>query len=216
MNMRNIRPRSWFGWVRGIAVLGVVGVALMVGLGQATAGAPSPQVEGARGLLQIDGREYPAVVARVNDRPISGKALARQVYTVRQANVTGNSVQIALDQLIVREVLFQEAAARGIVVSEAEARNYALAQQRLAESADPEEQEAFALYLDTIGVTPAQFADSPVVIETYRSVLTLGRVKAQITGALPTDKRADPVARRAAVATFVAQRNARVEVRINP
>jgi len=208
----------------GLAALpGVVGLGLLAGvaLGPVSAAAPPSRAEQVRQLVGQDGHEYPAVVAKVNHQPITGKALAQRVYTVQQSQAPGldktNPARTALNQLIEEQVLIQAAEARGITVDDAEVAAFAQSQQRMLEQAkELPGQEIIGIQAASLGIPPAQYASDPRVIQTYRQGMLLGRMRAQIAGTLPTERRNDPAAVQAAVTGFVAQSGAQIERLLNP
>lgn len=205
-----------------LALLGLLGLGLTLGLTRGTAdAAPPADQQQVRELLQVGGANYPAAVARVNNQAVDGQALARRVYIVQHSQAPGvdkaNAVRTALDQLIDEQVLLQVAPSRGIAVTEADARAFAQAQQRLTtQLKSGSAREIVAIYAAQLGVPVADYYTDPRVIETYRQALILGRMRADIVETLPAAQRNDPVAQQAAIRAFVTGSGAHVEELITP
>lgn len=211
---------------RGLALVGVLGSGLAIGLIVRPVGATIPPekqqlVNQVAELVQQDGHQYPAVVARVNGQPITGKELAQRVAIVQQSQARGldktNPTRTALEQLIADQVLLQSAGTYGIAVSTDEAQAYAQAQQQLAAQAkDIPAQEMVSAEAASLGVAPAQYFTDPRIVEVYRRGIIRGRMRAQIAASLPVAQRGDAAAVQAAVLNFAAQGDARIERLIAP
>ena len=205
-----------------LTFLGLLSLSLTLGLMRSSAdAAPPADQQQVRELLQADGAAYPAVVARINDRPISGKALARRIYIVQHAQIAGvdktNAVRTALDQLIADEVLLQVASSQSIVVTDADARAFAQDQARLAAQAkNGSTQDLVAIYAAQMGIPPESYYSNPQVIENYRQAMIVGQMRAKIVEALPIAQRNDPVAQQAAIRAFVNRSGVQIEELIAP
>jgi len=216
--------RSLFPPYRGaviVATLVLVGSIATVGVaGYVGAAAPPTLSELMDQAYQVDGHNYPAVVARVNNRPITGKELAQRMFIVqtsRDPRLDKTNVErTALDQLIEEAVLITMAPAHKITVTDDEAVAYGQSMQQLvARSKDPAQQGVFAVAASHLGVSEQQFARNPRAMETYRDALILSRMRQQISQALPAQQRSDATAINEAVHQFVAQSGAHVDVLVS-
>lgn len=211
---------------RGLALVGVLGGGLAIGLVARPVGAALPPdkqqlVNQVAELVQQDGHQYPAVVARVNGQPITGKELAQRVAIVQQSQARGldkaNPARTALEQLIADRVLLESATAYGITVSTDEAQAYALSQHQMAAQAkDIPAQEMVSAEAASLGVAPAQYFTDPRIVEVYRRGMIRGRMRNQIAATLPAERRGDAAAVQAAVLDFATHSGARVERLIAP
>jgi len=74
---------AWTRRALTLAFLGLLSLGITLGLTRGSADAAPPvDQQQVQEELQTDGTAYPAIVARINNRPIYGKALARRIYGV--------------------------------------------------------------------------------------------------------------------------------------
>ena len=211
--------------LRRLRTIGLLGLlALLLALGSASRiadAAPPKEQQQVQELLQQDGSQFPSIVARVNGQPISGQLLAQQVYIVQSSQVTGSSktetVRTALDQIITKQLLLQAAPGAGIVVTEAEAQAFAQEQLRMATQA----KGGSALEIADIqakqrGLSVPDYFNDPAVVESYRQVLTIGRMRQKLFETLPVAQRGDTLAQNTVIQVFLEQHRVQVEELIAP
>ncbi len=220
--MMTRKPLAWPRRALALAFLGLLSLGLTLGLTRSSAdAAPPANQQQVRELLQVDGGAYPAVVARVNDRPIHGAALAHRIYIVQHSSTSGatqaNAAHVALEQLISDEVLLQVAPSQGVVVTDADVRAFAQDQARLAAQAkDGSAREIVAIHAAHLGVAPEGYFSNPQVLEGYRQAMIVGQMRAKIVETMPAAQRNDPAAQQAALRAFMDRSGARVETLIAP
>lgn len=205
----------------GAATFGAVLFALPV-----LAGAVPPQSQAAvhtvdgsttvRTAVQATGNGYPAVVARVDGKPISGQMLAQRMVIVSSNQPQLSKPQAeheALESLIQDAVLIQQASKQGLTISDGQVRSYvqSVAQSILNSSNDPEAKATLKAAASGLGISPGQYAQDPRVLSAYKADMTRGRMVQHILASLSPQQRSDPAAVKAAIAAFVAQSGARVE-----
>ncbi len=199
-----------------IALLGLIGFGLLVTGLSTSASNPPTSSELIIHAMSVDGSEYPAVVATVNGRPISGKALARRIYTLTNSpavpggaatsSPAGAVEQRALQQLIREQVILDVADELGLTASTDEAAAFAKKQQQLfLTSDDPAAKAVYAAAAAQLGIPPGEFATQPDAVEVYRDALTRSHVYAYITSQLPPEQRNDHAAFQAALDAFIDQ-----------
>lgn len=203
------RKRSHFPKL--LAVLAIAGLGLII-VAFTGPTAPINGGDAANSPFQVDGHEYPAVVAYVNGEPITGDALAQRVFIVQHVpQVVSDPSQfnverIALEQLIFEAVLIDSANDVGVTVSEQEAADFALAQQNtILNGDDPAARDRFAAAAAQLGVPVEKLATDSRTIDTYRQGMILGRMYDYMLGTLPADQRMDSGAFERAVRSFVDQ-----------
>lgn len=209
-------------WRKLLVVLGVacLGLAIIAGT---EGGSHTNLVDANRTPLASDGHQYPAVVAYVDGKPITGTALAQRVRIVQQSpQVTSDpshfSVEgIALEQLVYEAVLIDSAKDVGVTVSEQEAAGAALDQQNaILNGDDPLARASLDAAAARLGVSAQDFAADPRTIDNYRQGMILGRMYDYVLGTLPQEQQSDPVAFQQAVVSFVQQHAKNVQVLIQP
>ncbi len=213
------RPSHW----RKLLVVLVVACLGLIIIAGAGVGSRTNLADANRTPLASDGHQYPAVVAYVNGKPITGTALAQRVRIVRQSpHVTSDPSQfsverIALEQLVYEAVLIDSAKDVGVTVSEQEAASAALDQQNaILNGDDPAARRSLAAAAAQLGISAQDFATDPRTIDTYRQGMILGRMYDYVLGTLPQEQRTDPVAFQQAVVSFVQQHAKNVQVLIQP
>jgi len=219
---RQERPRSSAArlWV-ALSAVAIVACVGLVGAALASAnGTPQPAAIVAT-VQSLQGREYPAVVARVNGEAISGKVLAQRVYGIEQAGpgapAVANPVQTALNGLIQEAVLSQATTARGVAVTDADIQAFQQSQQQIfakgGPTADQVLQAAAAAQGDS---TVAQYWADPKTIAVERDIILLGKMRQQIIQQLPPAQQGSNAAQQQAISQFVAAQHARVDLYIHP
>ncbi len=172
-------------------------------------------------MLSLDGHEYPAVVARVNGQPISGKVLAQRVYGIGHgdpaAPPVANPVKTALDGLIQDEVLLQAAQARGITVTKAEICSFERSQQEAVTQGGPQATQQIQAIAALQGYTSlAAYLASPQVMGAIRNQLLIGKLRQQIARTLLTPQPNGPSTTQQALDQFLAAQHAHVQLYIQP
>ncbi len=214
------RKRSHFPKLLAVLGVGFLGLILVAIAGPTT---PTNGTDATNALLNLDGHQYPAVVAYVDGTPISGADLAQRVFIVQHnPHVVGdpsqfNAEQIALEQLIVESVLLKSANGVGVTVSEQEAADYALARQNaILNGDDPIARDRYAATAAQMGVQPQDLASDPRTIESYRQGMLLGRMYDHVLGNLPENQRNNTTAFEAAIRSFVDQHAKDIQILIQP
>jgi hypothetical protein len=214
------RKRSHFPKLIAVLAVGFLGL-IIVAIASPTT--PTNGTNATNALLNLDGHQYPAVVASVDGTPITGAELAQRVFIVQHnPHVVGdpsqfNVEQVALEQLIVESVLLKSANDVGVTVSEQEAADYALARQNaILNGDDPVTRDQYAATAAQMGVQPQDLASDPRTIDSYRQGMLLGRMYDHVLGTLPADQRNNPVAFEGAVRSFVDQHAKDIQIRIQP
>jgi len=168
-------------------------------------------------LAQVNGSEFPNVVAYVDGNPITGQQLTREIYILQHTAgvVVGQSsvTQVALQQIIEDMILIDHASDYGIAISMDQARAYAQ-QQRTFALNNPATRQSISLLAQQLGVSVEAYFSQPQVIDGYRKLMTLKAMQGAILSTLPADQRANSANEQAALAAFAAGIHARVEVLI--
>ncbi len=214
------RKRSHFPKLIAVLAVGFLGLIIVAIAGPTT---PTNGTNTTNALFNLDGRQYPAVVASVDGTPITGADLAQRVFIVQHnPHVVGdpsqfNVEQLALEQLIVESVLINAANDVGVTVSEQEAADFALARQdAILNGDDPVARDQYAAAAAQLGVQAQDLASDPRTIDTYRQGMILGRMYDYVLGTLPEDQRNNPVAFEGAVRSFVDQHAKDIQFLIQP
>ncbi|MBF6604059.1 MAG: SurA N-terminal domain-containing protein [Chloroflexi bacterium] len=120
---------------RSVAIVAIVCVAIALGVQVVLAGSGLNPDKTLLSIFTSDGSGYPSVAVRIDGHPISGKYLSYAVSMyVHQSATNGAAVspqtalKMAIDQVVNRQVVLDEAVRRGFVVTDAEVSTY-LAQQ---------------------------------------------------------------------------------------
>lgn len=214
------RKRSHLPKLFAVLAVGFLGLIVVAIAGPTT---PTNGADATTALFNLDGRQYPAVVASVNGKPITGVALAQRVFIVQHnphviSDPSQVSVErIALEQLIVESVLIDSANDVGVTVSEQEAADFALAQQNaILNGDDPVARDQYAAAAAQFGVSAEELATDRRAIDTYRQGMILGRMYDYVVGTLPENQRADPAAFEGAVRSFVDQHANDIKILLQP
>jgi len=215
-----------------IACVGSIGTALATsGAGQqpttvaATAFATSSSTDDlsvamVATVVNLDGHEYPAVVARVDGEAISGKVLAQRVYGIEHAGpgapTVADPIQTALNGLIQDTVLRQAARRHGITVTDAEIQAFQKSQQQAFAAAGPEAMKLLQVQAEYQGdkSIAAYWAD-PTTIAAERDALMIGKMRQKIFQQELTETPV-PATHEQAIAQFVAAQHSQVEIYITP
>jgi len=140
----------------------------------AAAGDRFRQMEAAIATAEAGSTRFPDVVARVNGVVIRGRALAGRMAMIEAAPPGPEptpSVQEALDALIEDELWYQEAAARGLLCSEEEAkRAYASTLERV----DPDTLSRLA---QSSGVDPRDALQDPAKLPALQLSCAIGKAR---------------------------------------
>lgn len=142
--------------------------------------------------IQVNGDQYPEVVATVDGHPISGKNLAQQVYVIQHnpqdAEFRKDAVNVALNWLIQNQVLLDHANDVGVNVSDNDVKGY-IQQVKAQAEQDPGSQELTKELAKQLGVDPADYFDQPSVIQQYKDGLTLAAVQRIVLSKTPAAQR---------------------------
>jgi hypothetical protein len=169
-------------------------------------------------LLQVNGREYPAVVARVKGEAISGQALAREEFILAQdlpVLTSSERKQLALYALIEKKLLLKEGEARGYTVDDAEiTAQLRETQEMLTQDGDAATQAILAASLHQLGITTEQYATDPRVIKLLHDARIVLRLQEDILRAMPDELRGTAAGVRTATRQFILQHADQVEILI--
>ncbi len=201
------RKRSHLPKLFVVLAVGFLGLVIVANAGPTV---PTGGADSTEALFNVDGHEYPDVVASVDGKPITGAALAQRVFILQHSpqavsDPSQFSVErIALEQLIFEMVLIDSADEVGVTVSEQDAAGFALEQQNaILNGDDPAARERYAAVAAQLGVPAQELATDPRTIDSYRQGMILGRMYDYVLGTLPENQRMDPVAFEGAVRSFV-------------
>ncbi|HEX5465268.1 MAG TPA: hypothetical protein VFW92_01200 [Candidatus Limnocylindrales bacterium] len=165
--------RSWQASdpLRRIALAaGVLALAGLVAVATVSAGTPFGAVDPAiLSRMQTSSGSFPATAARIGTHVVTGVALGHLVAEI-QANARPRTVSVsdaaaeALQRMRSRWAMVDEAARRGITVSDTEVTSYLEAQVANAEHGTAEQRSAFASVLAANGEADASaYVDDPRV-----------------------------------------------------